>query len=213
MASHVRRTLVVAAFAAPLSLGLLRHACAEVHLPRDDARANAIVARARMEVAREVAYDPSYVRLSFQGERDTGHAIARGGDRDPAHGVCTDVVIRALRAVGIDLQERVHADIVARPDAYPNVTAPDANIDHRRVPNVLTYLRAHAKAVGDDDWRPGDVVVWAFGSCPRCSADHIGIVSDRVGPRGRPLVVHNMGPKPTEDDVVDAWTRLGHFRL
>jgi uncharacterized protein YijF (DUF1287 family) len=93
------------------------------------------------------------------------------------------------------------------------VPSPDANIDHRRVGPLLTYLKAHAQAPAADDWQPGDVVVWAFERCPACSPDHVGIVSDRIGASGRPLVVHNIGPRPTEDDVLGAWTVLGHFRL
>jgi uncharacterized protein YijF (DUF1287 family) len=172
-----------------------------------------IVARAREEIARGVVYDPAYVRLSFENESDTGRSVYPGGDLDPGHGVCTDVVVRAYRAVGVDLQSRVHQDILARPSAYPNVRAADPNIDHRRVGPLLTYLRAHAETVTDWDWRAGDVVVWAFHPPPRSTPDHVGVVSDRRGPRGLPLVVHNIGPRPSEDDVLDAWTRLGHFRL
>jgi uncharacterized protein len=159
-----------------------------------------IVARAREEVARRVVYDPAYVRLAYPG-----------GDLDESRGVCTDVVIRAFRAVGVDLQRLVHEDILARPSAYPRVQSPDANIDHRRVGPLLTYLEGHAKAVSD--YQPGDIVVWAFRPSPWSTPDHVGIVSDRVGPRGLPLVVHNIGPRPSEDDVVDAFTMLGHFRL
>ena len=181
--------------------------------PTPATREAKIVARAREEVARRVAYDAAYFRLSFLAETDTGHAVYPGGDLDPQRGVCTDVVIRALRAAGVDLQERVHADILARRAAYPRIPAPDANIDHRRVGPLLTYFRAHATAVEGDDWQAGDVVVWAFRACPACTPDHIGIVSDRPGPRGLPLALHNIGPKPSEDDVLDAWTVLGHFRL
>jgi uncharacterized protein YijF (DUF1287 family) len=181
--------------------------------PATPTREAKIVARAREEVARGVAYDAAYFRLSFLDETDTGHAVYPGGDLDPQRGVCTDVVIRALRAGGVDLQERVHADILARRAAYPRIPAPDANIDHRRVGPLLTYFRAHATAVQGDDWQAGDVVVWAFRACPACTPDHIGIVSDRPGPRGLPLALHNIGPKPSEDDVLDAWTVLGHFRL
>jgi uncharacterized protein YijF (DUF1287 family) len=171
-----------------------------------------IVARAREEVARHVAYDAAYFRLSFLDEKDTGRAVYPGGDLDPRRGVCTDVVIRALRAAGTDLQELVHADILARRAAYPAISAPDVNIDHRRVGPLLTYLRAHATAVPRDDWKAGDVIVWGFRACPACTPDHIGIVSDRIGPRGVPLALHNIGPVPSEDDVLDAWTVLGHFR-
>lgn len=181
--------------------------------PIAETREAKIVARAREEVARAVAYDPAYFRLSFVDGRDTGRAVYPGGDLDPNRGVCTDVVIRALRAGGVDLQKLVHADINARRAAYPTISAPDANIDHRRVGPLLTYLRAHATAIAGDDWKPGDIVVWAFRRCPACTPDHIGLVSDRLGPRGLPLALHNIGPKPTEDDVLDAWTSLGHFRL
>jgi uncharacterized protein YijF (DUF1287 family) len=179
----------------------------------DDARGRTIVARARAEVLRGVVYDPAYVSLRFRDGADTGRRVYPGGDLDPARGVCTDVVIRAMRSVGVDLQERLHADIVAHPRAYPTIAAPDVNIDHRRVGPLLTYFRLHALAPGDDDWKPGDIVVFAFNACPRCSPDHVGIISDRAGPSGQPLVIHNIGPRPTEDDVLGAWTKLGHFRM
>jgi len=167
-----------------------------------------IVERARAEVVAQVSYDPSYRRLSYPG-----------GDLDARFGVCTDVVVRALRSVGIDLQRRVHEDILAAPSAYPRVRA-DANIDHRRVGPLKTWFERHAKRLpkgfeGDAraSWRAGDVVAWAFRPCPACSPDHVGVVSDRVGPRGLPLVIHNIGPTPSEDDQLDAWTVLGHFRV
>jgi uncharacterized protein YijF (DUF1287 family) len=169
-------------------------------------RSSPVVARARLEVARAVTYDPAWAAIPYPN-----------GDPAPDRGVCTDVVIRSLRAAGIDLQQRIHEDILRRPAAYTTVTRPDRNIDHRRVTPMLTYLRAHAASLPKtfedaSSWRPGDVVVWAFRPCPACSPDHVGIVSDRVGPRGLPLVLHNLGPAPTEDDRLDAWTILGHFR-
>jgi uncharacterized protein len=176
-------------------------------------RRGAIVSRARLEVARGVSYDPAYFRLTFRDEADTGRSVYPGGDLDPSRGVCTDVVVRGMRAVGVDLQERVHKDILAHPGTYTTVTAPDANIDHRRVGPLLTYLKGHARAVADADVQAGDIVVFAFHACPACTPDHIGIVSDQTGSRGRPLVIHNVGPKPSEDDVLDSWTRLGVFRL
>ena len=199
------------------ALGLLLVAAAPSRAARADAAPTAahsvdrarIVERARAEVAAQVSYDPSYRKLSYPG-----------GDPDPRFGVCTDVVVRALRTVGIDLQQRVHEDILATPAAYPGIRA-DANIDHRRVGPLLTWLGRHAKRLpkgfGDDaaraSWQPGDLVIWTFRTCPACSPDHIGIVSDRIGPRGLPLIIHNMGPTPTEDDHLDAWTVLGHFRI
>lgn len=162
--------------------------------------------RARLEVDRKVTYDPAYVSIAYPN-----------GDVAAERGVCTDVVIRSLRSVGIDLQARIHEDIQRRPDAYTTVKRADANIDHRRVTPMLAYLRAHATALtkGFDDpaaWKPGDVVVWSFRPCPSCNPDHVGIVSDRKGPRGLPLVIHNIGPVPSEEDQLDAWTILGHFR-
>jgi uncharacterized protein len=97
-------------------------------------RIERVIERAREEVARGVEYDPSYVRLAYPN-----------GDVDPARGVCTDVVVRALRAAGIDLQSRVHEDILARPSAYARfVTRADANIDHRRVGPLMVWLDANA---------------------------------------------------------------------
>lgn len=169
-----------------------------------------VVARARLEVTREVEYDPAWFAIAYPN-----------GDPVPEKGVCTDVVIRSLRTVGVDLQKLVHEDIKARPKAYTTVKSPDRNIDHRRVTPMLTYLKAHAtnlprtfeEGEARASWKPGDVVVWGFRACPACTPDHVGIVSDRVGPRGLPLVLHNIGPKPSEDDHLDAWTVLGHFRV
>lgn len=193
---------------AVLSAVVMGAAPAQASAPEPGAEASEqrIVRRARLEVDRKVTYDPAYVTIGYPN-----------GDVPPERGVCTDVVIRSLRSVGIDLQSRIHEDIQRRPDAYVTVKRADANIDHRRVTPMLTYLRTHAtaltKSVDDPaSWKPGDVVVWAFRPCPSCNPDHVGIVSDRKGPRGLPLVIHNIGPVPSEDDQLDAWTILGHFR-
>jgi uncharacterized protein len=168
-----------------------------------------VVARARLEVVREVSYDPAWFAIAYPN-----------GDPAPDRGVCTDVVIRSLRTIGIDLQQRVHEDILRRPAVYTTVTRPDRNIDHRRVTPMLTYLRTHATSLpttfGEAElvtWEPGDIVVLGFRPCPACTPDHVGIVSDRKGPRGLPLLLHNVGPRPSEDDRIDTWTVLGHFRL
>ena len=170
---------------------------------------NAVVARARLEVSRAVTYDSAWFAIPYPN-----------GDPAPDRGVCTDVVIRSLRRTGTDLQQLVHEDILRRPEAYATVKRPDRNIDHRRVSPMLVYLRAHATALPTTfdgpslaTWQPGDVVVWAFRPCPACNPDHVGIVSDALGPRGVPLVLHNIGPVPSEDDRLDAWTVLGHFRV
>ena len=163
-----------------------------------------VLARAREEVTRQVSYDPSYVSLHYPG-----------GDVSPDTGVCTDVVIRSYRAAGIDFQKLVHEDVLRAPKAYdPWVKTPDANIDHRRVGPLMVYLRRHARSLPvDRDYAAGDIVVISFEPCPACNPAHIGVVSDKIGPRGIPLLIHNMGPTPREDDTLDAWTHLGHFRL
>jgi uncharacterized protein YijF (DUF1287 family) len=183
----------------------------------DDADFTAkVIARAREEVAHQVSYDSSYVSLAYPN-----------GDVDPARGVCTDVVVRALRAGGLDLQSRLHEDELAHRDAYPlgQGRVPDANIDHRRVGPLLTWFRRHAEeattTVAPETWsefHPGDVVVFTFTPCPACrskraAASHIGIVSDRKTAEGRPMVLHNFGPSATEDDGLTFWPLLAHFHL
>lgn len=167
----------------------------------------AVLARGRLEVARRVEYDSTYVRLSYPG-----------GDAAPDKGVCTDVVIRALRAAGMDLQSLVHQDIVRAPDAYSAwVKSPDSNIDHRRVGPLQVYFSRHAKTIplSDATYKAGDVVVISFCkvAAPSCYPHHIGLVSDTIGPRGLPLLIHNLGPTPSEDDSLDAWSRIAHFRV
>ncbi len=165
-----------------------------------------VIARAREEVTRSVSYDPSWYAIRYPN-----------GDIDPSRGVCTDVVIRGYRAAGVDFQKLVHEDVARAPDAYvPWVKTPDATIDHRRVGPMMTYLKRHATKLPNDDnasYQPGDVVVISFTACPSCSPQHVGIVSDKRGPRGVPLLIHNMGPTPREDDTLDAWTRIGHYRI
>ena len=172
--------------------------------PKDD-----LLTGAAGQIGQTVSYVADYVVLPYPG-----------GDVPISGGVCTDVVIRSLRATGIDLQQLVHDDILRRPAAYATVTRPDRNIDHRRVSPMLVYLRAHATSLPTTfdgaslaTWQPGDVVVWGFRPCPACTPDHVGIVSDVRGPRGLPLVLHNIGPAPSEDDRLDAFNVLGHFRV
>jgi uncharacterized protein YijF (DUF1287 family) len=152
-------------------------------------------------------YDSSYVRLAYPG-----------GDVAPDRGVCTDVVVRSLRATGLDLQQAVHEDIRAHFSAYPplwGLRRPDRNIDHRRVPNLETWMRRAGHALSASarasDYRPGDIVSWRLpGGLP-----HIGVVSDRRARdgSGRLLVVHNIGAGAKVEDVLLAWPPVGHFRL
>jgi hypothetical protein len=161
-----------------------------------------LVEGARLSVSRRPRYDGSYVRIGFPG-----------GDPGWERGVCADLVIRAFRHAGIDLQERVHRDVRTRPGAY-GLRRPDPNIDHRRVRHLRTFFERHALAA--EDWRPGDIVIWDLrgGTTP----NHIGIVSERRGPGGAPLVIHHMnriGPfsgYPDEDESLFRWPILGHYR-
>ena len=154
-----------------------------------------------------VRYDPAYVRIPYPN-----------GDVPAGTGVCTDEIIRVYRAVGVDLQREVHEDMLRNFSAYPNqrrwmLAHTDTNIDHRRVPNLMTFfarkgevLRVTAQGV---DYSPGDLVTWDLGG----NVPHIGIVVDRKSPQsGRYLVVHNIGRGPQMEDVLFSWKITGHYR-
>ena len=168
-------------------------------------RASQLIGAARRQVGVTVAYDPAYSRLAFPG-----------GDVSRAKGVCTDVLIRAYRdAFGIDLQALVNADMRRAFDAYPKrwgLARPDSNIDHRRVPNLQTFLtrKGAARPVSGNpvDWAPGDIFTCMIGG----RLPHTGIVSDRRGAGGRPLVIHNIGRGAQEEDALFAYPLTGHYR-
>jgi len=159
------------------------------------------------QTAHAVVYDPSYVSIPYPG-----------GDVPEGTGVCADVVIRALRIIGVDLQQLVHEDMTEAFAAYPThwgLSRPDPNIDHRRVPNLEKFLtRAGARlppSSNFEDYEPGDIVAWNLrgdaGFLP-----HIGVVTERTGASGAPLVVHNIGAGPQLDDVLFDWKITGHYR-
>jgi uncharacterized protein len=165
-----------------------------------------LVEAARIQTQSHVTYDGKYTRISYPM-----------GDIPANRGVCTDLVIRAYRAIGIDLQVLVHEDMRANFRLYPRswgLTRPDPNIDHRRVPNLRKFLeRAGARVTGvrfATDYLPGDLVTWMLpGNLP-----HIGIVSDRRSSgSARPLVIHNIGAGPTEEDMLLAYPITGHYRF
>jgi uncharacterized protein YijF (DUF1287 family) len=140
-------------------------------------------------------YEGGYTRLPYPG-----------GDVPREIGVCTDVVVRALRNAGIDLQVEVHEDIRRAPRSYPMVRRRDPNIDHRRVKTILPWFRRHFRALGTDPrsqadpFRPGDIVFFdTFPSKP--GPDHIGIVSDRRGENGLYLVVNNWTDGTVESEM------------
>ncbi|GMV29786.1 MAG: hypothetical protein AMXMBFR59_19110 [Rhodanobacteraceae bacterium] len=163
-----------------------------------------LLAAATTQVGVTVSYDPAYVRIAYPG-----------GDVPLDRGVCTDVVIRAYRALGIDLQQRVHEDMREAWSAYPKLwglRAPDRNIDHRRVPNLATFFGRHGATlrVSQTDasqYAPGDIVTWRLAS----GVPHIGLVS-ATRQAGRPLIVHNFGAGTQIEDVLFAYTVTGHYR-
>jgi uncharacterized protein YijF (DUF1287 family) len=161
---------------------------------------------AALELTKQkVVYDPAYVVLSYPN-----------GDVPSDRGVCTDVVIRAYRLLGIDLQKEVHEDMKAHFNLYPKnwgLTRPDKNIDHRRVPNLMTFFKrfGEVKLITADpqDYLPGDIVCWDLGG----GITHIGIVSNiRTENETRYLVVHNIGGGQVLDDCLFSFKIIGHFR-
>lgn len=150
-----------------------------------------------------VRYVSDYVRIPYPG-----------GDVPAATGVCTDEIIRIYRAVGVDLQKEVHEDMVADFSRYPHnwQRHPDANIDHRRVPNLMVFFARKGTSLpassAPTDYRPGDIVAWDLGS----GVTHIGMVIDRRGPSGNLMVVHNIGRGPQMEDVLFDWKIIGHYR-
>jgi uncharacterized protein YijF (DUF1287 family) len=137
-----------------------------------------------------------------------------GGDPPPNIGVCTDVVIRAFRGAGVDLQRAVTTDIRARPDAY-RISRPDPNIDHRRCRNLVCYFRAYAVALptsgAQADWQPGDIVFWDISGHGK--PEHVGMIGNGRDADGNPTVVHHWPGCPVaETDGLYGWTVRYHFR-
>jgi uncharacterized protein YijF (DUF1287 family) len=153
-----------------------------------------------------VRYDSAYVRIPYPN-----------GDVPSGTGVCTDEIIRSFRAVGIDLQKEVHEDMLHNFSAYPNqrrwlLAHADTNIDHRRVPNLMTFFARKGEQLPvserTEDYSPGDLVTWDLGG----NVPHIGIVVDRKSARtGRYLIVHNIGRGPQMEDVLFNWRITGHY--
>jgi uncharacterized protein len=168
------------------------------------AQADRLVAAAIAQTRTRVIYDGSYRRIAYPG-----------GDVPETIGVCTDVVIRAYRRIGVDLQVEVHEDMKRAFASYPRIwglSRPDPNIDHRRVPNLQTFFRragAELQASRDPDaYQPGDLVTWMLpGNLP-----HIGIVAGVRSTAGTPLVVHNIGRGAEVEDMLFTYRITGHYR-
>ncbi len=167
--------------------------------------ASPIVQAARTQIGQTTIYDPAYVGLKYPD-----------GDVPLERGVCTDVIIRALRkGAGLDLQKLVHEDMKKAFAKYPKIWGlkkTDRNIDHRRVPNLSCYFERKGYSLGASknkrDYLAGDLVACLVGKRP-----HIMIVSDKKAEDGTPLVIHNIGSGTKEENTLFAFKITGHFRL
>lgn len=166
-----------------------------------------IVTAAIDRTKHQVTYDGAYTAIAYPN-----------GDVPSDVGVCTDVIIRSYRALGVDLQVLVHEDMVNHFESYPSkriwgLNRTDRNIDHRRVPNLQVFFTRHGDVLPiskkNQDYLPGDIVTWMLpGNLP-----HIGFVTnnDSVS-SGNPLIVHNVGAGPVLDDMLFRYTITGHYR-
>ena len=161
---------------------------------------------ARQQIGVTVDYDPTYTAIPYPG-----------GDVPMETGVCSDVTVRALRVLGLDLQKEMHEDIRRNFSAYPcrrmwGQRKPDRNIDHRRVPNQEVYFKRRGWSMpvtkNPADYLPGDIVTCLIGD----SIPHVMIVSDRKSEVGTPLCFHNIGMGTAEEDCLFDFTITGHFR-
>ena len=154
---------------------------------------------------KQVTYDPSYFSIKYPN-----------GDVPDGKGVCTDVIIRAYRKLGVDLQKEVHEDMKANFSKYPKLwglKTTDKNIDHRRVPNLMTYFKRKGAALvitkNSKDYLPGDVVAWNLGG----AITHIGIVVNKRSKDYKSnLIVHNIGAGQVLEDCLFKFKIIGHYR-
>ena len=170
-------------------------------------KAARLVEAARAQIGRTLSYDGAYVRLRYPM-----------GDVPIEHGVCTDVIVRAFRALGIDLQQEVHEDMRRAFRSYPQLwglRSPDPNIDHRRVPNLMRFFarRGKERPVSSNraDYLPGDIVAWRLPD----GRPHIGLVAYEEGNQNlaqRPMIIHNIGAGAKIEDRLFDFRIIGHYR-
>lgn len=167
---------------------------------------NALIESAIKRTQHQITYDGSYRKIAYPM-----------GDVPNNIGVCTDVIIRSYRSLGIDLQQLVHEDMKQHFSDYPNqwgLKKPDTNIDHRRVPNLQTFFSRHGVRLtvseNAGDYQSGDLVTWMLpGNLP-----HIGIVTHlKSQDNKRPLIVHNIGRGTTLEDMLFEYKITGHYRF
>ena len=165
------------------------------------------ISKAALELTQQsVVYDGSYYSMPYPN-----------GDVPEGIGVCTDVIIRTYRANGLDLQKEVHEDMSTNFNLYPNkwgLTRPDSNIDHRRVPNLMTYFERQGSKLPitnkGSDYLPGDIVAWNLGG----GTTHIGMVVNRLSnDKKRYQIVHNIGGGQVLEDCLFDFDIIGHYRF
>jgi uncharacterized protein len=174
------------------------------YVSKEETFANRLVHAALDRPRQRVRYDPAYMRLDYPG-----------GDVPADTGVCTDEVIRSYRALGIDLQKLVHEDMKRSFSTYPKnwgLSAPDKNIDHRRVPNLQTFFKRQKASVpitqNPSDYQPGDLITCTVaGRLP-----HIALVVPAPDGSQRPWIVHNIGQGPQCEDRLFEFPLTGHYR-
>ena len=170
-------------------------------------KARQLIAAAKERTAHKVEYIEDYVAIDYPM-----------GDVPDSTGVCTDVIIRSYRKLGIDLQELVHLDMKKNFALYPSkriwgLKKPDTNIDHRRVPNLQVFFKRFGKELPISnsplDYKPGDIVTWNI----QGGMNHIGIVIDEMDSKsGNPLIIHNMGAGTVKEDWLFLFKITGHYR-
>ncbi|MBI2950250.1 MAG: DUF1287 domain-containing protein [Verrucomicrobia bacterium] len=182
-----------------ISFSLLVHSAEKTNLP-------SIVRSAREQIGKTVRYDPSYQALAYPN-----------GDVPIEAGVCSDVIVRALRtSLGMDLQKLVHEDMKRDFSSYPQnwgLKRPDKNIDHRRVPNLQAFFKRSGYELpvskNPRDYQPGDLVTCLVPP----NLPHIMIVSNHTNAAGRPLIIHNIGAGAQEEDRLFEFKLTGHYRI
>lgn len=173
-------------------------------IPIEKTFANRLANAALDRTRHTVRYEPAYVSLAYPG-----------GDVPAETGVCTDEVIRAYRALGIDLQKLVHEDMKKNFSVYPKIwglSSTDKNIDHRRVPNLQTFFKRKGASLpiskNGADYLPGDLVTCTVaGKLP-----HIAVVVPSPTGSGAPWIVHNIGGGPQLEDRLFEFPLTGHYR-
>ncbi len=169
------------------------------------------ISAAKDQIFKTTSYNPAYQKITYPN-----------GDVSIREGVCTDVIVRAFRkAFGLDLQKLIHIDMQKNWKLYPKLwklPKPDSNIDHRRVPNLMCFFKTHGMQVQDKTYLPGDIVVWDLGG----GILHIGILSDSNTSLLQkllnfgletPLVVHNISCGVQEEDILNRYKIVAHYRI